>query len=257
MNADDLEKLLCRVRDRSLPVDRALSRLRHMPYEPMGFAAIDHHRALRLGHGEVVFCEGKTPRQVVAIIRRMTAAGAPVLATRAALPLYRSVRKFFPKAAYNPLGRVIIVPARRQNTRRFPAGHSTGKKVLILTAGTSDLPVAEEARATLDYLETPAEILSDVGVAGLHRLLDQRPRIEAAAVLIVVAGMDGALASVVGGWAPQPVIAVPTSVGYGASFGGMAALLTMLNSCAPGVAVVNIDNGFGAAVIAHRIKSLR
>ncbi|HEY4485689.1 MAG TPA: nickel pincer cofactor biosynthesis protein LarB, partial [Nitrospiria bacterium] len=191
--------------------------------------------------------------QVRAIMRRMTAAGTPILATRASAALYRSVRRIAKNAIYHELARAITIvkPARRKPAR---VGNPD---VLVITAGTSDIPVAEEALVTLDFLGIPAWTLYDVGVAGLHRLAAHRNRLEAAGVLIVAAGMDGALPSVVGGWTDKPVVAVPTSVGYGASFGGVAALLTMLNACAPGIAVVNIDNGFGAAVLAQRILQLR
>jgi len=253
MDPSALKKLLRDVRGKSLSVEEAVKRLRHMPYEPLGFATIDHHRSLRQGHPEVILCEGKRPEQVLAIIRRMTAAGSPVLATRAAAGLYRSVKRIDRRAVYHEAGRAITIENRKDRPplRKAP-GH-----VLLITAGTSDIPVAEEAKVTIEFLGGRVETLYDVGVAGLHRLLDHRSRIEAARVLIVAAGMDGALASVVGGWANQPVVAVPTSVGYGASFGGIAALLTMLNACAPGVAVVNIDNGFGAGVLAHRISTLK
>ncbi|MBI3995460.1 MAG: nickel pincer cofactor biosynthesis protein LarB [Nitrospirae bacterium] len=251
MDRDAIRKLLSHVRKGTLSVDAAMMRLRHMPYEPLGFAAIDHHRELRQGHPEVIFCEGKRPEQVLAIIRRMKASGRPVLATRATPQLFRAVKRIDRRAAYHDSARAITIqdkirpdPSRRPK----PAGG-----VLILTAGTSDIPVAEEAKVTLEFLGNRVETVYDVGVAGLHRLLDHRSRIEAARVLIVAAGMDGALPSVIGGWVDKPIVAVPTRIGYGASFGGIAALLTMLNSCAAGVAVVNIDNGFGAAVLAHRI----
>ncbi len=255
MDSIDTRKLLARVRKGTLSVEGAMKRLRHMPYESLGFAAIDHHRDLRQGHPEVIFCEGKRPEQVLAIIRRMTAAGSPVLATRATPRLFQAVKRMERRAVYHDLARAITIPkkARPDRSRRSePAGG-----VLIITAGTSDIPVAEEAKVTLEFLGSRAETIYDVGVAGLHRLLDHRSRIEAARVLIVAAGMDAVLPTVIGGWMDKPIVGVPTSIGYGASFGGIAALLTMLNSCAAGVAVVNIDNGFGAAVLAHRINQLR
>lgn len=255
MDSEKTRKLLERVKKGGLSIDAAMKRLRHMPYEPLGFASIDHHRSLRQGHPEVVFCEGKRPEQVLVIIRRMVAAGHPVLATRAAPLLFQAVKRMERRAEYHEPARAITIPERTRT--RFPRSLNTVGGVLIITAGTSDIPVAEEAKVTLEFLGSRADTIYDVGVAGLHRLLDQRSHIEAARVLIVVAGMDGALASVIGGWVDKPLVAVPTSVGYGASFGGVAALLTMLNSCAAGVAVVNIDNGFGAAVLAHRINQLR
>ena len=253
MNPSDLRILLNRVRKKAVPVEEALKQLRHMPYEQLGFATIDHHRALRQGQGEVILCEGKRPDQILAIIRRMTAVGSPVLATRATASVFRAVKKIEQRAVYHELGRVITIEPRPAGKpkRSRPKG-----RILIITAGTSDIPVAEESRATLEFLGSPVETVYDVGVAGLHRIMEHRSRIDSASVLIIMAGMDGALASVVGGWTDKPIVAVPTRIGYGASFGGIAALLTMLNSCAPGIAVVNIDNGFGAAVIAHRINQL-
>lgn len=251
MDSADLKRLLARLRKRTLTVEAALHRLRHMPYEQLGFAAIDHHRSLRQGQAETIFCDGKRPEQVLTIIRRMVAAGSSVLATRATPELFQAVKKIKPRAVYHDLGRVITIKNRIDPIRR-KASKAEGY-ILLITAGTSDIPVAEEAKVTLEFLGRRVETLYDMGVAGLHRLLDHRSLLESARTLIVVAGMDGALASVIGGWADQPIVAVPTSIGYGSSFGGIAALLTMLNSCAPGVAVVNIDNGFGAAVLAHRI----
>jgi len=254
VDSNETRNLLTKVRKGKLSVDAAMERLRHLPYEPLGFAAIDHHRSLRQGHPEVVYCDGKRPEQILEIIRRMVAAGNPVLATRADPALYPAVKRIDAGAVYHELARMITIPKR--NHRARPSRSKSAGGVLIITAGTSDIPVAEEAKITLDFLGSRTDAIYDVGVAGLHRLLDQRARIRSAHVLIVVAGMDGALASVVGGWAGQPIVAVPTSVGYGASFRGLAALLTMLNSCAAGVGVVNIDNGFGAAVLAHRIIAL-
>ncbi len=251
MDSEATRNLLTRVEKGTLSVAAAMKRLRHMPYEPMGFAAIDHHRSLRQGYPETIFCEGKRPEQILAIIRRMTSAGHPVLATRATRQLFQAVKRMDRRAVYHDSARAITIQkiTRPDRAKRSKAGGG----VLILTAGTSDIPVAEEAKITLEFLGESVETIYDVGVAGLHRLLDHRPRIEAARVLIVAAGMDGALASVIGGWVDKPIVAVPTSIGYGSSFGGIAALLTMLNSCAAGVAVVNIDNGFGAAMLAYRI----
>ena len=254
MDSEATRKLLTRVKKGTLSVAAAIKRLRHMPYEPLGFAAIDHHRALRQGHPEVIFCEGKRPEQVLAIIRRMVAAGNPVLATRATPRLFQTVKRMERRAVYHDPARAITIQKRTRPDR--PRRSKPAGGVLIITAGTSDIPVAEEAKVTLEFLGDRVETIYDVGVAGLHRLLDHRSRIEAARVLIVAAGMDGVLPSVIGGWVDKPIVAVPTRIGYGASFGGIAALLTMLNSCAAGVAVVNIDNGFGAAVLAHRINQL-
>jgi len=238
--------LLARVADGSMEVDSALASLTHEPSESLGFATIDHHRALRQGHPEVVYGGGKTVDQVVAIASRIADRGDGVLVTRVAPESVEPLLHALPGAEHNALGRTIFL-----RSAHLPA--TTTGRILVVTAGTSDLPVAEEAVVTADAMSCGTERLSDVGVAGIHRLLSRQDVLERASVIIVVAGMDGALASVVGGLARVPVIAVPTSVGYGASFGGIAALLTMLNSCAAGVTVVNIDNGFGAAVAAARI----
>lgn len=224
----------------------ALGALTLPPTESLGFATVDHHRALRQGFPEVIFAAGKTTVQVVAIAERITERGDGVLATRLTPDMHAPLVERFPTIEINALGRTAFLAP---NTPA-PVGRGT---VLVITAGTSDLPVAEEASVTARALGNTVERLTDVGVAGLHRLLSQSRVLEDAAVIIVVAGMDGALPSVVGGLVPVPVIAVPTSVGYGASFGGVAALLSMLNSCASGVTVVNIDNGFGAAFAASRI----
>ncbi|HXQ29198.1 MAG TPA: nickel pincer cofactor biosynthesis protein LarB [Gemmatimonadales bacterium] len=216
--------------------------------ERLSFASLDHFRPQTQGHQEVIFCSGKTPSQVVEIAERLVAAGGEFLATRAESDHREALRARFPSADVNELGRIVhLAPD--------PPTEPTGRGlVLIVTAGTSDLPVAEEAAVTARALRNQVERLTDVGVAGIHRLLSQTDALRRAAVIIVVAGMDGALPSVVGGLVRAPVIAVPTSVGYGASFGGVAALLTMLNSCASGITVVNIDNGFGAAAAASRIN---
>jgi len=250
MNADRLHDLLQRVRRGELEVRDALQDLRGLPFEDLGFARVDHHRALRQGFGEVIFGEGKTPEQVRDIFSALRSQGQPVLATRVDPEKAEVVLAEHPDAEYHRAARCVTwsdgpVPV----TGRGP--------LLVVTAGTSDLPVAEEAVVSGRHLGNEVELVTDVGVAGIHRLLETRERLEQAGVLIVVAGMEGALASVVGGLVHQPVIAVPTSIGYGASFGGMAALLSMLNSCATGVTVVNIDNGFGAAAAATRINRIR
>ncbi|MGH7649959.1 MAG: nickel pincer cofactor biosynthesis protein LarB [Gemmatimonadaceae bacterium] len=224
----------------------ALGALALPPTESLGFATVDHHRAFRQGYPEVILAAGKTTPQVVAIAERIAERGEGVLATRLSSDMHAPLAARFPTIEINALGRTAFLAPETP----APLGRGT---VLVITAGTSDLPVAEEASVTARALGNTVERLTDVGVAGLHRLLSQNRVLEDAAVIIVVAGMDGALPSVVGGLVPVPVIAVPTSVGYGASFGGVAALLSMLNSCASGVTVVNIDNGFGAAFAASRI----
>ena len=246
MRRERVRDLLTRVADGSLPVDGALDSLSAEPVESLGFASIDHHRALRQGYPEVVFGGGKTTDQIVSIATRIAERSDGVLVTRVPPESAGALRDALPEGEYNDIARTLLV---RPQHRIEPSTES----VLIVTAGTSDLPVAEEAAVTADAMACRSERLTDVGVAGIHRLLARRDVLESAGVIIVVAGMDGALASVVGGLVRVPVIAVPTSVGYGAAFGGLAPLLTMLNSCASGVTVVNIDNGFGAAVAAARI----
>lgn len=248
MNRERLKTLLTEVKRGELSVPSALSRLRHWPVEELPFAALDHHRTLRQGFPEVIFCEGKEDAQVAEIAGRMIEAGENVLATRASPEVYRKVREAFPAASYNRAARVVTVVQK--------AAAPTRGRVLVMTAGTSDIPVAEEAVETLRMLGSRVTRAYDAGVAGLHRLAQHQGRLRRARVIIVAAGMDGALASVVGGLVDKPLIAIPTSVGYGAGGGGITPLLTMLNSCAAGVGVVNIDNGFGAAVLAHRINGL-
>jgi NCAIR mutase (PurE)-related protein len=244
-----LEALLRDVAEGRLSPETAVGRLRHLPFEDLSFARIDHHRALRQGHPEVIFCAGKTTDQVVAIAERLVAADGGFLGTRATEETAMALRATFDRLEWNPLARTVQLRPRRSG---IAADQGT---VLVIAAGTSDLPVAEEAAVTADAFGHGVARLSDVGVAGLHRLLSANDQLQTADVAIVVAGMEGALPSVVGGLVRVPVIAVPTSVGYGASFGGLAALLAMLNSCAAGVTVVNIDNGFGAAAAASRILS--
>ena len=246
MRAEQLEALLAEVAAGRLAPGAALDRLRHLPYEDLAFARVDHHRALRQGQPEVVFCEGKTLDQVVAICERLAAATGAFLGTRASEAMAEALRRRFRHVVWNAAARTVFLPAP-------DAPAPSGGPVLIVSAGTSDLPVAEEAAVVAEAFGTRVERLMDVGVAGLHRLLSAGDALGQARVVIVVAGMEGALPSVVGGLVAVPVIAVPTSVGYGASFGGLAALLGMLNSCAAGVTVVNIDNGFGAAAAACRI----
>jgi NCAIR mutase (PurE)-related protein len=224
---------------------QVLAALRGRPFEDLGFARVDHHRAIRQGFPEVVLGLGKTPAQVAAVAARIAASGAPLLVTRAGPETFAAVREAVPEVEYHALARAITL------ARDVPRGRGT---IAVVSAGTSDLPVAEEAAVTAEIMGNDVERVFDVGVAGIHRLLSERARLEAARVVVVVAGMEGALPSVVAGLVPVPVIAVPTSVGYGASFGGLAALLGMLNSCANGIAVVNIDNGFGAGCMASLIN---
>jgi NCAIR mutase (PurE)-related protein len=248
VNAQQLGTLLAEVAAGRLAPDAALDRLRHLPFEDLSFARVDHHRALRQGHPEVVFCEGKTPDQVVAICERLATMSGGFLGTRCGEAHAAAVRRAFPDAVWSPLARTVhLLPEGR------PEASPDAGTILVVSAGTSDLPVAEEAAVVAGVFGHRVERLVDVGVAGIHRLLASSERLRQADVIIVVAGMEGALPSVVGGLVSVPVIAVPTSVGYGASFGGLAALLGMLNSCAAGVTVVNIDNGFGAAAAASRI----
>jgi pyridinium-3,5-biscarboxylic acid mononucleotide synthase len=248
MNKANLIKLLQSVRSGKLDIETALTRLKHMPFEDMAYAHIDHHRSLRHGMPEVIYCEGKTLDQVVGITGRMLKAGSDVLATRASESIYKAIRKLDKRAVYHKASRAIVLQQRKK-----PA---TQGFILVLTAGTSDIPVAEEAAVTAEMLGSSVQTVYDVGVAGIHRILSKQDILDSARVIVVVAGMDGALPSVVGGLVDKPVIAVPTSVGYGAGFQGLAPLLTMLNSCASGVAVMNIDNGFGAGVLAHKINLL-
>lgn len=249
MDSIATRKLLEQVRDGQASVESAIEKLRRLPFEDLGFAKVDHHRSIRCGFPEVVYCEGKTTEQVVAIIERRLAGGGNVLATRASAEVGKQVRKRFPASQYNPLGRTIVL---RQQAAQPSPGY-----VAIICAGTADLPVAEEARETCEIMDQTTRSIYDVGVAGLHRLLAHSEALQGASAIVVCAGMEGALASVVGGLANCPVIGVPTSIGYGASFGGIAPLLTMLNSCAAGVAVVNIDNGFGGGYMAAMVARAR
>ena len=241
-----LRQLLDAVRNGEASVDDAVARLRSMPFEDLGFAKVDHHRALRCGFPEVIYAEHKSPDQVSAIFESCVRAGGNVIATRATPEAFDAVARQYAEAEYHEVARTITL-------RQLEAVPSPGT-IAIVAAGTSDLPVAEEARVTAEIMDQSVSVLYDVGVAGIHRLLAHRELLSRASVTVVVAGMEGALASVVGGLVDCPVIGVPTSVGYGASFGGLAALLAMLNSCASGVTVVNIDNGFGAGYTAALIN---
>jgi pyridinium-3,5-biscarboxylic acid mononucleotide synthase len=245
MNRDDLRRLLTEVRDGGVDVDAAAARLARLPYDDLGFAQIDNHRVLRRGFAEAIFCAGKTAAQVVAIAERMIDYGHQnVLATRASAEVLAALQASVPVRVHDEAGLAVVNPVEIPLQGR----------VCICTAGTSDIPVAEEAALTAECSGSAVDRLYDVGVAGIHRLLDKQDRLTAANAVVAVAGMEGALASVVGGLVHCPVIAVPTSIGYGANFGGVAALLSMLNSCSPGVSVVNIDNGFGAGYQASVIN---
>jgi len=246
---DQLEQILSDVRAGKLTVSEAMQSLRGLPYEDLEFAKIDHHRTLRTGFPEVVFCEGKTIGQVVEIVRRLSERHPSVLATRATQETADAVTREIPNARYHEAARCITVQSPESK-----AETESDKFILVVSAGTADIPVAEEAAVTAESMGSRVERVYDVGVAGLHRLLDQKKKLEEANVIIVCAGMEGALPSVIGGLVNCPVIAVPTSIGYGASFQGLAALLSMLNTCAEGVAVVNIDNGFGAGYFAHLVN---
>ena len=242
----DLEKLLKDFKNNNISLKHLLSKFRNLPYENLNFAMVDHHRELRQGFPEVIYCPGKTLEQIKKIAQSIVTQGSSLLATRAEPKVYEFLKKGIPGIAYNELGRVIY-------TKKTPHYKDLEDKLVIVSAGTSDIPVAEESFQTALSLGFKAKKVFDVGVAGLHRLFNHKDIIEAAEVIIVVAGMKGALASVVGGLVSVPLIAVPTSAGYGASFNGIAALLAMLNSCANGITVVNIDNGFGAAFSACKI----
>lgn len=245
MNEQRLREILTSIQEGSSSIDDALLRLKDFPAENLGFARLDHQRALRTGQPEVIFCQGKTSGQIISIIEHLGAAVPNVLATRLEPAEAEIIQAHFPQGQYDSLARCFLL---------HPLADPVSEgKILVITAGTADLPVAQEAVLTARYFGFPVSTLFDVGVAGLHRILDSREELGQADVIIVVAGMEGALASVVGGLVEQPVIAVPTSIGYGANFQGLAALLSMLNSCASGIGVVNIDNGFGAASLAAAI----
>lgn len=241
-----LKDLLTGVQSQEVSIEQALERLRGFPYEDIDFARLDSHRSLRKGFPEVVFCPGKTTDQIVKIVQRIRSRDGRVLAARAEPAVFEAVKALEPDAEYFQAARMILAGG--------PAPSSGRGTVLVVTGGTADIPVAEEAAVTAFALGSTVERLFDVGVAGIHRLFDNREKLFSANVLIVIAGMEGALAGVVSGLVDRPVVAVPTSIGYGANFGGLSALLTMLNSCSPGIATVNIDNGFGAGYLAHLIN---
>jgi NCAIR mutase (PurE)-related protein len=248
VDTQKLKQLLDEVQAGRTSVDQALDRLRSLPYEDIGYARLDVHRPLRQGLPEVVFCQNKTAEQAMAILEHLWQHHERVLATRVSAEMAVAIQSHLPEASYDPTSHLLTLMR-----EPLPSPEEEAPYVMIVSGGTSDLPVAEEAAQTVEFLGSRAERAYDVGVAGMHRLLDQRERLFKADAVISVAGMEGALTSVVGGLVACPVIGVPTSVGYGASFGGLAPLLAMLNSCAPGVAVVNIDNGFGAGLYAHLI----
>ncbi|MFH2011294.1 MAG: nickel pincer cofactor biosynthesis protein LarB [Pseudomonadota bacterium] len=247
MELGQLKRLLEGVKKGNVGIDEALESLKTLPFEDIGHATIDHHRHLRLGFPEVIFGEGKTAGDIIAIAQKMAEKGENILITRVEKKKADNIKKAFPKATYHSKPRVVTI----KNHSIKEEGKGT---ILVISAGTSDIPVADEAVIVAEMMGNKVERLYDVGVAGIHRLVSQQQKLIQASVLVVVAGMEGALPSVVGGLVSKPVIAVPTSIGYGANFGGVTALLAMLNSCAPGVAVVNIDNGFGAGYIASLIN---
>ncbi len=245
MNYETLKVILSQVHSGGISVEDAMHKLRSFPFESLGFAHIDHHRTIRCGMPEVIYCPGKTTEQIVEIFGRLAEHDNNILATRAEQVTFQAVQSQFPDAEYEEAARAVVL--RRKNMQMIG-------RIAVVSAGTADIPIAEETRVTAEILNNHVETIYDVGVAGIHRLLSKTESIQKANAVVVVAGMEGALASVVGGLVAVPVIGVPTSVGYGASFGGVAPLLTMLNSCAAGVSVVNIDNGFGAGCIASMIN---
>jgi NCAIR mutase (PurE)-related protein len=248
MNPASIRKLFEEVRKGGLSPDEAVEHLRHLPFEDLGFAKVDHHRALRVGMPEVIFGEGKTPAQLAKIFARLAKHGGNVLATRVSRTQFAALKKTVAKAEYRELARAAVL---RRDTRKYGRG-----RIVVVSAGTGDIPVAEEAVVTAEIMGNDVDHLYDVGVAGIHRLFANRHSLNRARVVVVCAGMEGALPSVVGGLVGVPVIAVPTSIGYGAAFKGVAALLGMMNSCASNVSVVNIDNGFGAGYVASLINRL-
>ena len=249
MNAKEVEKLLREVKKGDTSIEEALEVLKNFPYTDLGFARIDHHREMRTGYPEIIYCAGKTIEQVVEIFRVMSEKENNVIGTRANQEMFEAVRSISPDAVYYPLARIISLQKKEPSV--------PDSRIAIITAGTSDIPVAEESAITAELLGNNVLRIYDAGVAGIHRLVDKLPEIRNCRVIVVIAGMEGALASVVGGLVDKPVIAVPTSVGYGANFGGISALLAMLTSCSTGVTVVNIDNGFGAGFAASMINKMK
>lgn len=251
MEKRKIEQLLEGVKLGSISMQQALESLVSLPYEDVGFAKLDTHRSLRTGFPEVVFCQGKTAEQTVRIVSALTQNHDRIIATRITPEVAREVVATIPEATHYPVARMVVID---KGNHGKTSRTKKGKYIMVLTGGTADIPVAEEAAITAETMGSRVERSYDVGVAGLHRVLSQRERIMGANALVVVAGMEGALPSIIGGMVAKPVIAVPTSVGYGANFGGLSALLAMLNSCAAGVTVVNIDNGFGAGYFAHLVN---
>ncbi len=249
MDAKNIEKLLKKVKARKIGIDEAINELRFLPFEDLGFAKIDTHRSLRKGFPEVILCPGKSIGQIEKIVDSMVKRGNDCVATRTSEKIYKAIKKRHPNCKYYEEGKIISIQKKKPKTKKG--------LVLVVTGGTADIPVAEEAIATLKIMGNRVEKIYDIGVAGLQRLLAQKEKILKAKVIVVIAGMEGALASVIAGLVSVPVIAVPTSVGYGANFKGLSALLTMLNTCSSGVAVVNIDNGFGAGYLASIIIGKR
>ena len=249
MNEEKILSIIEQIRQKNITDDEALALLKILPYENIDFACIDHHRAIRTGYPEVIYSEGKTNQQVKDIAEKLSANNKVILATRAGDELFNFLKSHFDKITYNSPGRIIIIGDMPQSV--------TEERVLVLTGGTTDIPVAEEAAITAEAMGSPVDRLYDVGIAGVHRILSKIDLLRNANVIVAVAGMEGALPALAAGLVGRPVIAVPTSVGYGANFKGLSALLTMLNSCAPGVATVNIDNGFGAGYLAAIINQGR
>jgi NCAIR mutase (PurE)-related protein len=247
MNKKEIEKILEQFKSGQIEIEEVLGKLKHFPYDDLGFAKIDTQRQLRKGFPEVIFCQGKTLEQITKIVKRIKETRGKIVATRAAPEVYQEIKKIIPEVTYFKEARIVAVEEKKKVSSKF---------ILVVSGGTADIPVAEEAVVIAELMGNRVERLYDVGVAGLHRLLTNSKKLLTANVLIVVAGMEGALPSVVGGLVDKPIIAVPTSIGYGANFRGLSALLTMLNSCAPGLAVVNIDNGFGAGYMASLINQL-
>jgi pyridinium-3,5-biscarboxylic acid mononucleotide synthase len=245
MTENQILELLKNVKDGNLELGQAVDQLKQLPFEDLGYAKVDHHREIRTGYPEVIFCPGKTNKQIRGIVERLLAKGTNIMASRAEKFVYEAIKDLHPNMEYYPEARTIFIQQKEIAKSK--------SRILVVTGGTSDIPVAEEAVVTAEKLGCTVERLYDVGVAGIHRLLANLHRLDSVQVIIAVAGMEGALPSVLGGLTDKPVIAVPTSIGYGANFGGLAALLAMLNSCASGVSVVNIDNGFGAGFMASTI----
>lgn len=248
MDKDNLMQLLEQVKQGSLSVENAMKQLKDLPFEDLGYAKVDHHRHIRNGYPEVIYCEGKTIEQISGIVEKLIAKQNNIMATRASEKVFKAIQNIDNNCVYHKTARIVVV-----NQKKI---EYTENIIAVISAGTADIPVAEEAAVTAETMGNTVDRIFDVGVSGIHRLFANMDRLNRATVIVVVAGMEGALASIVGGLVDKPVIAVPTSIGYGANFGGLSALLTMLNSCANGIGVVNIDNGFGAGYLANNINRL-